>query len=274
MKVKRVKLSLILMVVFIIIIGFITLIPLLWMIVTSFKTESEASALIPTLLPTSTTLDNYIDLFKQLRFEKYIISSVIVVLLSFMGILVNSFAGFAFEKYEFKGKEILFYIVLTTMMIPAQVTMIPVYLMLNRVGLTNNYLGIVLPGLANGYLIFMYRSFMSTVPNEIMEAARIDGTSELQVFYKIALPVIKPALSIQIVLTFISGWNSFLWPLILSNDERYYTLSVALNIMKNHYIGYFGLQMAGAAIMLLPVIIVFAFFQKNIIDGSVTSGIK
>ena len=274
MKVKRVKLSLILMVVFIIIIGFITLIPLLWMIVTSFKTESEASALIPTLLPTSTTLDNYIDLFKQLRFEKYIISSVIVVLLSFMGILVNSFAGFAFEKYEFKGKEVLFYIVLTTMMIPAQVTMIPVYLMLNRVGLTNNYLGIVIPGLANGYLIFMYRSFMSTVPNEIMEAARIDGTSEFQVFYKIALPVIKPALSIQIVLTFISGWNSFLWPLILSNDERYYTLSVALNIMKNHYIGYFGLQMAGAAIMLLPVIIVFAFFQKNIIDGSVTSGIK
>ena len=274
MKVKRVKLSLILMVVFIIIIGFITLIPLLWMIVTSFKTESEASALIPTLLPTSITLGNYIDLFKQLRFEKYIISSVIVVLLSFIGILVNSFAGFAFEKYEFKGKEVLFYIVLTTMMIPAQVTMIPVYLMLNRVGLTNNYLGIVLPGLANGYLIFMYRSFMSTVPNEIMEAARIDGTSEFQVFYKIALPVIKPALSIQIVLTFISGWNSFLWPLILSNDERYYTLSVALNIMKNHYIGYFGLQMAGATIMLLPVIIVFVFFQKNIIDGSVTSGIK
>lgn len=256
------------------IIGFITLIPLLWMVLTGLKPESEASSLIPTLLPVKPTLDNYILLFKDLEFAKYIKSTLIVVMLSFLGIIVNSMAGFAFEKYQFKGKEPLFYMVLMTMMIPAQVTMIPVYLLLNGAGLTNNYFGMVLPGLANGFLIFMYRSFMSTIPNEIMEAARIDGASELQIFYKIALPVIKPALSIQIVLTFISGWNSFIWPLILANNEKFYTLSVAMNLMKGQYIGKFGLQMAAATVMVIPVIIVFSFFQKNIIDGNTMSGIK
>jgi len=270
----RSKVKMIVLIIFLSFIGFITLLPLLWMVLTGFKAESEASSLIPTLLPSKPILDNYITLFTELEFTKYIKSTVIVVLLSFLGIIVNSLAGFAFEKYQFKGREPLFYLVLMTMMIPAQITMIPVYLLLNGAGLTNNYLGMVLPGLANGFSIFMYRSFMSTVPNEMMEAARIDGTSEFQIFYKIALPIIKPALSIQMILTFIAGWNSFIWPLILANNDKFYTLSVALNLMKSQYIGKFGLQMAGATVMIIPVIIVFAFFQKNIIDGSTMSGIK
>lgn len=256
------------------ILGSITILPLLWMVLTSFKLESEANSIIPTLLPKNPTLLHYKTLFVDLKFGKYFLSTMIIVIFSFLGVLINSLAGFAFEKYKFIGSDLLFYLVLITMMIPSQVTIIPVYLILNSLKLTNTYFGIALPGLVSGFSIFMYKSFMSTVPNEIMEAARIDGTSEFQIFYRMALPIIKPALSIQIIFTFIGSWNSFVWPLILSSNEKYYTLSVALNLLKGQYDAKYGLQMAGATIMIIPVIIVFIIFQKNIIEGNALSGIK
>lgn len=256
------------------VLGFLIILPLLWMVLTSFKTEAEASLMIPTLWPKEFTLAHYTTLFSDAEFVNSIRTTVIVVVLSFLGILVNAMAGFAFEKYEFKGSTVLFYFVLITMMVPAQVTIIPVYLMLNGIGLTDTYFGIVLPGLVSGFSIFMYKAFMSTIPNELMEAARIDGTTEFQIFYKIALPMIKPALSIQAIFTFIGAWNSFLWPLILSNSSKYYTISVALNNLKGQYAAKFAFQMAGATVMIIPIVIVFSFFQKNIIEGNALSGIK
>lgn len=269
-----VKLKKIINIGFLSLLGIIVVLPLVWMVLTSFKLESEAKSMIPTLFPQNPTLIHYKTLFIDLKFGQYFFSTMVIVVLSFFGILINSLAGFAFAKYKFKGSNLFFYLILVTMMIPSQVTMIPVYLMLNGVSLTNTYIGIALPGLVSGFSIFMYKSFMSTIPNELMEAARLDGTSEFQIFYKIALPIIKPALAIQIIFTFIGSWNSFMWPLILSNSEKFYTLSVALNLLKGQYNAKYGIQMAGATLMIIPVIIVFIIFQKNIIEGNTLSGIK
>lgn len=187
---------------------------------------------------------------------------------------MNAMAGFAFAKYKFKGSNNLFYIVLATMMIPGQVTMIPVYLILNEMHLTNTMIGVVLPGLVGAFGIFLFRQFMSTIPDELLEATRLDGASEFRTFLQIVLPISKPILAVQGILAFIGGWNSFLWPLIIANDEKLYTLSVGLSLLKGQYGGNYALQMAGSTFMVVPIIIIFIFFQKHIIENYAISGIK
>jgi multiple sugar transport system permease protein len=152
--------------------------------------------------------------------------------------------------------------------------MIPVYLILNSLGLTNTMTGIVLPGLVGAFAIFLFRQFMSTIPTELLEATRLDGASEYRIFWQIALPISKPILAVQAILTFIAGWNSFLWPLIIANDEALYTLSVGLSLLKGQYAANFGLQMAGATFMVAPVIVLFTYFQKHIIENFSISGMK
>ena len=154
----------------------------------------------------------------------YLKNTLIVTICSFAGLFLNAMAGYGFAKYDFKGKNKLFLLVLATMMIPGQVTMIPVYLLLNSVGLTNSLTGIILPGLVGAFGVFLFRQFMSTISDEMIEAARLDGANEWYIFFKIILPLTKPILAVQGILTFIGGWNSFLWPLIIANDEKYYTL--------------------------------------------------
>ena len=159
-------------------------------------------------------------------------------------------------------------------MIPGQVTMIPVYLIMNSMNLTNTMPGIVLPGLVGAYGIFLFRQFMSAISNELLEAARLDGASEWFIFTRIILPISKPVLAVQGIATFIGGWNSFLWPLIMASDEKYYTLSVGLQLLKGQYANNYALQMAGSAFMVVPIIIIFMFLQKYILDGYNVSGNK
>lgn len=253
-------------------IAFVT--PFVWMILSAFKPESEVLQIPPTLFPQTVTLDNFARLFESMNFGVYLKNTLIVVLFSFVGLFLNAMAGFGFAKYKFKGREKLFYLVLATMMIPAQVTMIPVYLILNSFGLTNTLIGVVLPGLVGAFGIFLFRQFMSTIPDELLEATRLDGASEFRMFLQIILPISKPILSVQAILTFIAGWNSFLWPLIIANDESLYTLSVGLSLLKGQYNGNFALQMAGSAIMVVPIIVIFSFFQKHIIENYTISGMK
>ncbi|OIK09103.1 carbohydrate ABC transporter permease [Bacillus sp. MUM 13] len=254
--------------------GIVVAIPFIWMIFSSFKTESEVSSLVPTLFPKVFTLENFQNLFENMNFGLYLRNTVIIVICSFAGLFLNAMAGYAFAKYQFKGKEKFFYLILATMMIPGQVTMIPVYLILNKMHLTNTMAGIVLPGLVGAFSIFLFRQFMSTIPDELLEAARLDGASEIRLFMQIVLPISKPILAVQGILTFIAGWNSFLWPLIVANDESLYTLSVGLSLLKGQYGGNFALQMAGSTFMVLPIIIIFTIFQRHIIDGYTISGIK
>jgi multiple sugar transport system permease protein len=254
--------------------GFLISIPFIWMILSAFKTESEIIQIPPTLWPKEFTLENFLYLFENMNFAIYLKNTIIIVLCSFIGLFLNAMAGYGFAKFTFKGREKLFYLVLATMMIPGQVTMIPVYLILNQMHLTNTMAGIVLPSLVGAFSIFLFRQFMSTIPDELLEAARLDGASEFRVFMQIVLPMSKPILAVQGILTFIAGWNSFLWPLIIANDESLYTLSVGLSLLKGQYGGNFALQMAGSTFMVVPIIVIFMLFQKYIIEGYTLSGMK
>lgn len=254
--------------------GLLFLLPFIWMILSSFKPEGEIVQIPPTLWPKTFTMSNFNYLFENMNFGVYLKNTLIIVLFSFVGLLLNAIAGFGFAKYDFKGRNALFVLVLATMMIPSQVTMIPVYLILNSLGLTNTMTGIVLPGLVGAFAIFLFRQFMSTIPTELLEATRLDGASEYRIFLQIALPISKPILAVQAILTFIAGWNSFLWPLIIANDESLYTLSVGLSLLKGQYAANFGLQMAGATFMVAPVIVLFTYFQKHIIENFSISGMK
>ncbi|MGM1022641.1 MAG: carbohydrate ABC transporter permease [Bacillota bacterium] len=254
--------------------GLLMVLPFAWMILSSFKTEVEVMQIPPTLWPQHFTLDNFKALFDSMAFGTYLANTLIIVLTSFFGLFLNAMAGYGFAKFKFKGKGFLFYLVLATMMIPGQVTMIPVYLILNQMGLTNTMTGIVLPGLVGAFAIFLFRQFMSDIPEELLEATRLDGAGEFRTFLQIVLPISTPVLAVQAILTFIGGWNSFLWPLIIANDEKLYTLSVGLSLLKGQNASQFALQMAGSTFMVVPIMIIFIVFQKYIIENYTISGIK
>lgn len=263
------------LVITILIIGSIFMItPFIWMILTSFKMEKEAILMPPTFLPKEFTIDNYVKLFSELDFFVYFKNTLIVVFFSFIGMFLNAMAGYAFAKFKFPGKNILFYIILATMMIPGQVTMIPVYLILNKLALTNTMIGIVLPGLVGAFGIFLFKQFMEGIPTDLIEAARLDGAGEYGILFKIIMPTAKPIFAVQGILTFIAGWNSFLWPLIVANNDKFYTLSVGLQLLKGQNSSNFALQMAGAAIMVIPIMIIYSIFQKQITEGFTISGMK
>ena len=229
------------------------LLPFIWMILSSLKTDAEIMKFPPKFLPEHASIESFRELFNAFDFSTYLKNTVIIVLFSFLGMFFNAMAGFGFAKYDFKGREFFIYLVLATMMIPGQVTMIPVYLIMNSLQLTNSMVGIILPGLVGAYGIFLFRQFISTVSNELIEAARLDGASEWFIFSKIILPISKPVLAVQGIATFIAGWNSFLWPLIMANDEKYYTLSVGLQLLKGQYANNYSLQMAGSTFMVVPI---------------------
>ncbi|QSF47167.1 carbohydrate ABC transporter permease [Paenibacillus tianjinensis] len=254
--------------------GLLMMVPFIWMIGSSFKPENEFTVIPPSLFPNHPTFNNYRDLFVKMDFLIYLKNTLIIVLCSFVGLFLNAMAGYAFAKFDFPGKNKFFYVILATMMIPGQVTMIPTYLIINQMHLVNTMAGIVLPGLVGAFAIFLFRQFMTTIPMDLLEAARLDGAGELRIFFQLMVPIVKPVFAVQGILTFIGAWNSFLWPLIIANDEKLYTLSVGLSLLKGQYGTAFGLQMAGAAFMVVPIIIIFIFFQKHIIEGYTISGIK
>jgi len=252
----------------------VTAFPFFWMIGTSFKPQQESLDYPPTVLPQQPTLEWYQTLFTELDFGRYLGNTVIVVLIGFVGLLFMAMAGYAFAKFDFRGRKLMFFVVLATMMIPVQVTMIPTYLILNGLKLTNTLVGIALPTLVTGFSIFLFRQFMTTIPTELLEAARLDGAGEFRTFWQIVLPMSKPILAVQIVLTFISGWNSFLWPLIVASDQKLYTLSVGLALLNQQLAVNPSLQMAAAAVMVVPILLVFVVFQRYVIQGFALSGLK
>ena len=252
----------------------LTAFPFLWMLSSSFKPQSESIDHPPTLLPQSPTFENYLRLFTELDFGQYLVNTVIVVLIGGVGLLFMAMAGYAFAKFEFRGRRWMFFLVLATMMIPVQVTMIPTYLILNGFKLTNTLVGIALPTLVSGFSIFLFRQFMVTVPTEMLEAARLDGAGEFRTFWQIVLPMSKPILAVQAVLAFIGGWNSFLWPLIIATDQKLYTLSVGLALLNQQLAVNPGLQMAAASVMVVPILLVFIVFQRYVVQGFALSGLK
>jgi len=252
----------------------ITAFPFFWMIATSFKPQRESTDFPPSVLPKEPTLEWYQTLFVELDFGRYLANTVIVVLIGLVGLLLMAMAGYAFAKFDFRGRKVLFFLVLATMMIPIQVTMIPTYLILNGLKLTNTLVGIALPTLVSGFSIFLFRQFMATIPTEMLEAARLDGAGEFRIFWTIVLPMSKPILAVMVVLTFIAGWNSFLWPLIIASDQKLYTLSVGLALLNQQLAVNPSLQMAAASVMVVPILLIFIIFQRYVIQGFALSGLK
>ena len=252
----------------------ITAFPLIWMLLSSVKPQSEAIDYPPTLVAQDPTFEYYVQLFTELDFGRYLVNTLIVVAIGVFGLLFMAMAGYAFAKYDFRGKGGLFFLVLATMMIPVQVTMIPTYLILNGFKLTNTLVGIALPTLVSGFGIFLFRQFMATIPTELLEAARLDGAGEFRTFMTIVLPMSKPILAVQAVLAFIAGWNSFLWPLIIASDQKLYTLSVGLALLNQQLAVNPSLQMAAASVMVVPILIVFIVFQRYVVQGFALSGLK
>jgi len=253
----------------------ISVIPFVWMLSTSFKGPEEIFIFPPRWIPRNPTFNNYIDLFQNMNFGRPFLNSVIVSLsTTFLSVLIATMAGYGFAKFHFKNKNLLFLLILGTIMVPGQITMIPVFLLLSRLNLLNTYWGLILPAIANAFNIFFMRQYIMGVPDELIEAAKMDGAHEGWIFFRIILPLSRPAMAAITIFTFTGSWNNFLWPLIIATDESMYTLPVAVSVLGGQYTENIAMQMAGSVIVILPLIIVFLFTQRYFIKGITFTGMK
>jgi multiple sugar transport system permease protein len=250
--------------------------PFVWMIVSSFKTTGELRQLPPTWLPENPTTGNYRGLFDRLNFPRYFFNSAVVAVAVTAGnIVFCSMYGYALAKLDFPGKRVLFALTLATLMIPAFVTFMPLFVLVSNMGLVNTHAGLILPVLAGAFGVFLMRQYISSFPDELLDAARVDGAGEYSIFFRIVLPNCGPAIATVGVLVFIATWNSFLWPLVVASTEDMYTLPVALALFsQGQQESNLGFQMAGAAVVVLPLLVLFFAMQRYVIQGIATSGLK
>lgn len=260
----------------ILIAGGITMVfPFYWMVTTSIKTQSEVMTVPPVWIPTEITFDRYWRVLTELNFARFFFNSIYIATAVTLAVLFTSaILGYVFAKFKFKGRDVIFLGLLSTMMIPAAVTMIPLYLLLGKVGLVNSHLAIILPGLFSVFGIFLMRQTMQSIPDEFIEAGRIDGASEFAIFFKLILPQAKATLSALAIFTFMGQWNNFLWPLIVLTSEKQYTLPLGLRMFQGQYWTDMGLVMTGATISVIPIIIVFLFMQRTFVNGITMTGLK
>ena len=217
---------------------------------------------------------NFHYVFTRSGFSRALLNSIIVVACScFFNCLVASMAAYGFEKKNFPGKEALFRVYLITLMIPGQVTMIPTFLIMNRMNLLNTYFALVVL-IINAFGVFLIRQFMSGVPNELLEAAQVDGCPDLRIFFRIVIPLIQPVLVSLVVFTFVTSWNDFLWPLVSTTKSEMYTLTVSLSLLKTQYRTNYGLVLAGATVSFLFPFVMYTVLQKQFVEGIALSGIK
>lgn len=253
----------------------LSLAPLLWMLSVSFMPAGGASRFPPPLLPSAPTLDNYRALFERIGMGGYFLNSVVVsVATTLLSLIINAMAGYAFAKLRFAGRERIFKTLLAALVIPSQVAMLPLFLMLKQIGIINSYAGVVVPGLASVFGIFLVRQYARSIPDELMEAARIDGAGEWRIFRRIVLPMLKPVLVTLAIFTFMGTWNDFMWPLIVLTDQSNYTLPVALASLSREHIQDVEMMMAGAVLTVLPVLALFLALQRYYIQGLLLGSVK
>lgn len=255
---------------------FLVVVPFLWMLLSSLKPEAEVRSVPPTWWPETITLENYDTLFTKLDFPTYFMNSAIVALAVTAGNMVFcSMLGYALAKLDFPGKKALFAIVLGTLMIPGVVTFVPLFVLTTNIGLSNTLLGMILPFLAGPFGVFLMRQFIQALPDELIQAARIDGAGEVRIFFSVILPLCGPALATLGILTFLTSWNNFLWPLVVAQTEDKYTLPVALALYSvGQNATQYGLLLAGSVVVVLPVLAIFLVLQRHIMQGIAMTGIK
>lgn len=272
---KKVRLSDALRVVILVTLVLICLIPVVWTVLGSFKTPTELAMRPVPILPESWSFDNYTNALSRFNFTSYITNSVLVTAgATILTLVINSMAAYPLAKYNFRGKNFLFVLTLATIMIPLQVILIPVYQVVADLGLVNSLWGMIIPAAATPTGVFLLRQYMLTIPDELIEAARVDGSGEFRTFLTIVLPLCKPALAVVAIFSVMWRWNDFLWPLVVAQSERVYTLPVALARFNAEETVPFNLILAMSVVSIVPVIIAFLFFQKQIATGIANTGIK
>ncbi len=255
----------------------ITLVPFVWLIFSSFKTTAEILRIPPTFWPENPTLDNYRTIMQdpKLPLLRFYGNSLFVAVANVTSTLFSSsLIGFLFAKYEFRGKRILFGWFLLTMMIPGQITMIPGYLILAKVGLLNTLWGLVVFSALDAFGIFLMRQFIETLPNELLDAARVDGASEWQIYWRIVLPQLGPCLATLGILNFMGNWNAYLWPMVVITKIERRTLPIILTWYNSQHGSRPNLVMAATVMIVIPILIVYFFFQRWVVRGFATSGMK
>lgn len=252
-----------------------TMVPLLWMISASFMPRGEATMFPPRMLPSDATLENYRELFTRLNLGRsFFNSTLIAVIITAFALLLNSMAGYAFARMRFGGRDRLFGLLLIAMVIPPQIGMLPLFLMMKAVGLVNTYWGVILPSAATVFGIFLVRQYMLSVPQELLEAARMDGASEFRIYWSVVLPLARPILVTLGIFTFMSMWNDFMWPLIILIDDSKYTLPVALANLLGEHVQDVELMMASSVLTVIPVLTLFLLLQRYYIAGLMVGSVK
>ncbi len=253
----------------------LTVAPLVWMVAASFMQTGEANQYPPRLWPADPTLEHYTTLFTRLDLARnFLNSAIITTLATVISVFVNAAAGYAFGKLRFRGRESLFRSLTLALVVPAQVGMLPLFLLLRTMGFVNTYVGVLVPYMASVFGIFLVRQYVLSVPDDLLDAARIDGLGEFSIFGKIVVPLIRPILVTLAAFTFLSAWNDFMWPLIVLTDQSLYTLPVALAGLSGEHIQDTELMMAGSVITVLPALAVFLVFQRTYVSGILSGAVK
>jgi multiple sugar transport system permease protein len=249
--------------------------PFLWIFLSSFKTNSEIFQLPFKWLPDAWHFENYITPFIENPFPLYFLNSLLVaIVVTACNLMFDSMVGYSLAQFKFPGKTALFFFILGTMMLPVQVIIVPLFLIVKSFGWLNSYLALTVPGFLSAFGVFLMRQWFLSFPRELIDAARIDGASELRIFFKVVMPTAKPALSALAIFIFMGNWDSFLWPLVVVNKEQYMTLPLGISSFVGQYQTAYNQLMAVSIVSMIPILIVFFIFQRNFVSGITNSGIK
>lgn len=253
----------------------IMIMPFVWMILSTFKDQSELMRFPPKFLPDRFTLKNYAEVFSSVPFLRYYLNSILITTVAVtLTLLTSSLAGFAFAKYKFKGRNSIFKTLLGAMMIPFPVTIIPLYIMIYNLGLVDTYLALIVTGSVSIFGIFLMRQFIVTIPDDLIDAARIDGCSEFQIFRIIVIPNIRAPLSALAIFSFMATWNAFLWPLLVVNNDEHRTVQLGVQYFTQRYGDLMHLQITAAAMAVIPIVVLYLILQKQFIEGITMTGLK
>lgn len=253
----------------------LALLPMLWMVSASLMQTGEASTYPPRLFPRAVTFEHYRDLFTRLDLGRAFLNSAIVsVSVTLLSIVVNSMAGYALAKFRFRGRDRLFTVLSAGLVVPVQVSMLPLFLLFKAMGLINSYWAVIIPGMSSIFGIFLIRQYVLALPDDLLDAARIDGAGEFRIYRSVVLPIITPILATFAIFTFLSTWNDFMWPLIVLSDGSMYTLPVALANLVGEHVQDTELMMAGSVLTVLPVLLTFLFLQRYYVQGITAGSIK
>jgi multiple sugar transport system permease protein len=263
--------------------------PFLWMVSSSLKPQAELFRMPPQLLPEKWQFDNYSEAWRAAKFSRYAVNSLLVsVLGTLLTLVVCAMAAYAFSKIEFRGREVIFWIVLSSQMIPGIVTLIPSFIAIKNMplmggnnilgqgghGWLNSYAGLIVPGIGGAFGVFLLRQFFSSVPDDLLDAARVDGASEFGIFARIVLPLAQPALATLSIFTFQGYWNDFVWPLVITTDDNYRTIQLGLTVFRQRFSTEWGPLMAGVTIATIPMVLVFLSAQRTFVSGIALTGLK